>query len=129
MSACPLTLAGGVERVSSPLSFIGVHQITRFYQKYEIRYETVYRTRHGHRVAHRQKVRHSIGARQVSTNLPKAYRRALLSYLKEMGTSPRLFDLMMEAKPADIRFVLPSEALDLHLTTRQADVTALLAAR
>jgi hypothetical protein len=28
-SACPLLLAGGVERYASPLAFIGVHQITQ----------------------------------------------------------------------------------------------------
>ena len=46
-SACPLILAGGVERYASPVEFIGVHQITRLVtqvvlaRRYEVHYRIV----------------------------------------------------------------------------------------
>lgn len=118
LSACPLILAGGVERLSSAYSFIGVHQITTVWQRYTIKYSTTYRMANGKRVAvKKREVGRVYQGTTKTTELSKAAKRNLLRYLAEMGIDERLYDRMMEAKPDDIRILAPNEARALAMTT------------
>lgn len=130
LSACPLIFAGGVERVSSGYSFLGVHQITTVRQIYKIKYMTSYRVKNGKRTdVRRREVGRSFQGTEKTTAMTKAFRRGLLNYLAEMGVDGALLDRMKEAGPEDMRMLTTTEALSLHVMTKEGNVLELIAAQ
>ena len=117
-SACPLVLAGGTSRASSQWAYIGVHQITTIYQKVRISYRIEYKIVNGKKTeVSRKEVGRKAAGQSSSTKLGKKATAALKGYLKEMGVSSELVDLMMTTTPASIAVVPPEEAVRMGLLT------------
>lgn len=126
-SACPLILAAGERRYSSQWAHTGVHQITTVYARERVYFKERYRIINGKKkVISRKVVKRKNAGTQSSTKLPKATRKALLGYLKEMGVGKKLLDAMLSTPPDKIRRLEPNEMLDLGLITEltSSDVLA-----
>jgi hypothetical protein len=104
-SACPLLLAGGVERYVSPVAYIGVHQIKvtlwrqLLIRHYEVRYHVV--------DGRRQEVSRSlIGvSRPPKTTFPGSpdkFDREIGAYLKEMGVGAPLMEDILATPPTEL---------------------------
>lgn len=131
LSACPLMLAGGVRRISSPFSLIGVHQITTTYREVRVQYRTEYEMLNGKKkILSQREVGRKMVGKHDTTKLGNKQKAALIAYLTKMGVAPDLFDLMMSANPQSIRLLTQVEALDLKMTTElsSADQLALVGA-
>jgi hypothetical protein len=99
-SACPLILAGGVQRFVGPVPRIGVHQITT------VRKET-------------EGVEHL-------TRVTKIYEqdsadRAVQAYLTAMGVGDPVMTLLRKTPAANVRWLSPSEIIASHLATQSLD--------
>jgi hypothetical protein len=66
-------------------------------------------------VISRKIVKRKKAGTESSTRLPKATRKALLVYFKEMGIKKALLDAMLSTPPDKIRRLEPSEMLQLGL--------------
>lgn len=117
-SACPLVLAAGQHRYSSQWAHTGVHQITTVYARERVYFKERYRIVNGKKkVISRKVVKRRKAGTESSTRLPKATRKALLGYFKEMGIKKSLLDAMLSTPPDKIRRLEPDEMLDLGLIT------------
>lgn len=126
-SACPLVLAGGVKRVGSPVSVIGVHQITTLTEKYQNKYKVwTERQKNGKLVKKRKLVSRKKVGTSTSTELSKAYRRKLETYLTSMGVKATLINLMMSAGPDDLRVLNVPELRAFGLATEVWEMEALV---
>ncbi|WP_416064324.1 hypothetical protein ACK9YZ_14875 [Rhizobium sp. ZK1] len=118
VSACPLALAGGTTRASSQWAYIGVHQITTIYNKMRVSYRIEYKMVNGKRQeVSRKEVGRKVTGQSSSTKLGKKATATLKAYLKEMGVSGDIVDLMMRATPDSMMMVAPTEALRTGLIT------------
>jgi hypothetical protein len=117
-SACPLVLAGGMRRLSSEWSFTGVHQITTVYRRQKVTYRESYRIINGEKkMVSRKIISRKDAGTQVSTRLPKATKKKLTAYFKEMGIRKTLLEAMLSTPPDKIRRLEPEELLTLGLIT------------
>lgn len=126
-SACPLVLAAGERRYSSQWAHTGVHQITTVYARERVYFKERYRIINGKKkVISRKVVKRKKAGTESSTRLPKATRKALLGYFKEMGIKKSLLDAMLSTPPDKIRRLEPNEMLELGLITEltSSDVLA-----
>ena len=129
-SACPLFFAGGVQRVSSPLALLGVHQITTTYSEVRVRYRTEYEMVNGKRkVLSRKEIGRKFVGKYDTTKLDRAQRARLVGFLDKMGIDRGLVDVMLGTEPSGIHLISQMEALNLKLTTELADADALVSAR
>lgn len=118
VSACPLALAGGTSRVTTQLAYIGVHQFTTIQSKMRISYRIEYKIVNGKKQeVSRKEIGRKMTGQTSSTKLGKKAEAALKAYLKEMGVSDGIIDLMMRATPDTIMVVPPSEGLRTGLIT------------
>ncbi len=95
-SACPLILAGGVERLVGPVPQVGVHQITT--------------------------VEKAIEGSEHLTRVEKIYEqapvdRAVQNYLTAMGVGDPVMEILRKTPAASIRWLSPSELSQSHLAT------------
>lgn len=125
-SACPLILAGGIKRYASNWSLVGVHQITTIYRKERVFYRQKYRIVNGKRKVVGRKIisRKNVGS-STTTKLPKATRKALLVYFKEMGVDPSLLETMLLTPADKIRTLAPVEMLNMRLITTLSSTATL----
>jgi hypothetical protein len=126
-SACPLVLAAGEHRYSSQWAHTGVHQITTVYARERVYFKERYRIINGKKkVISRKVLKRKQAGTESSTRLPKATRKALLGYFKEMGIKTSLLDAMLSTPPDKIRRLEPNEMLELGLITEltSSDVLA-----
>ena len=126
-SACPLALAGGVRRIASPLSRIGVHQIVTTQEKYRDRYRiTQKKLSNGKVVTEKRRVeRRKIGTVK-STEMPASLRKNLAEYLTGMNVKPDLIDLMLSTPPDKIRYLNNEELKALGVATEINELEALV---
>ena len=117
-SACPLILAGGERRLSSEWSYTGVHQVTTVYQREQVYYRERYRVVNGKKkIISRKILSRKKAGTQSTTKLPKATRRMLTGYFRDMGIEKSLLDAMLSTTPDKIRNLTPVEMLNMHLIT------------
>lgn len=117
-SACPLILAGGERRFSSEWSYTGVHQVTTVYQREQILYRERYRIVDGKKkIISRKVLSRKKAGTQSTTRLPKATRKLLTGYFRDMGIENGLLDAMLSTTPDKIRNLTPVEMLGMHLIT------------
>lgn len=129
-SACPLFFAGGIERVSSPLAFLGVHQITTTYSEVRVQYRTVYETVNGKRkVLSKREIGRKFVGKYDTTKLDRAQKARLVGFLDKMGVDKSLVDLMLGTNPSGIHVISQTDALAMKLTTELADAVALVSPR
>ncbi len=129
LSACPLLLAGGVRRIASPFTRIGVHQITTTYREMRVQYRTEYEMLNGKKkILSQREVGRKMVGQHDTTKLGAKQKAALIAYLTKMGVDKDLFDLMMSANPQSIRVLTQGEALSLKMMTEQSSAGQLAAA-
>jgi len=102
-SACPLILAGGVERLTGPAPQVGVHQITTVEKETE-------------------------GAEHLTT-VKKIYKqdsvdRAVQAYLRAIGVGDPVMEILRKTPAASIRWLSPAELRESHLATGGLDASA-----
>jgi hypothetical protein len=118
-SACPFVLAGGIERYASPLSVIGVHQVTvtalkdavirHFLVRYRIvngRKEEISRTFTGET--------HISTTRQAATSKIDS---GIQAYFKEIGVGPQLMALIYATPATQIHWLSAQELRESNLVT------------
>lgn len=117
-SACPILMAGGVERKSSDWALVGVHQVTTSIRKVLVQYKVQYRIVHGKKkvISEKEIGRKSMGV-DYTTEMRPAFRKKLDIYWKNMGVSPQVTNLMLGTKPQDIHVINPNDLLDLKLAS------------
>ena len=117
-SACPLILAGGLNRKSSEWSLVGVHQVTTGIRKVRVQYRLRYKTVHGiKKIISQKEIGRKTGGVDDTTKMSPALRKQLNGYWRKMGVSPEVTDLMLTATPDDIHVIIPHDLLDVHLTS------------
>ena len=102
ISACPLILAGGVERYASPLSYIAVHQVLMMQT-----------TQLVIRKAYEVEYRPFDGTPQVDNHIG--------AYLEDMGVGSSVMEAIMNTPNKEIRQLNWQELVDSNLVTMQID--------
>ena len=123
-SACPLVLAGGVERYVSPLGRVGVHQITMFVTHTSIvrTYRVHYRVVDGRKeemsrdLADEQKQQTT--SKESAT--PKVESEVAV-YLREMGVGGPIMNLMETTPSTTLHWLTANEMKDSGMVTIWAD--------
>ncbi|KQS99170.1 hypothetical protein [Rhizobium sp. Leaf453] len=127
-SACPLMLAGGVTRLASHWSYVGVHQVTTSYSETRVTYKTLYRIVNGKKkVVKKTVVGRKQGPVRTTTKMSKAIRKKLLGYFAEMGVQASTLEAMLSTPPEDMRHLPEDELLRLGLITRLGTADMLVA--
>jgi TPR repeat protein len=119
-SACPLILAGGVERYASPLAFIGVHQMTLMVTKdfvtrhYQVRYRVV--------DGRREEISRNLTGETHSRTTTKQAATPkvdtdIASYLNEMGVGPQLMAIIYATPATDSHWLSAQEVTESSLIT------------
>lgn len=127
-SACPLILAGGVERIAGPKAFVGVHQITTVFTQQKIVYKTTYKMVKGKRKILDKKIVSRKDAGSYTTyEMNKSMERRLAAYLAEMGVSREILEMAKATPASSIRQVALWDMFRNKLVTGSSDVSALAA--
>lgn len=128
MSACPLMLAGGIERLASPWSYVGVHQVTTVYREAKVTYKTRYRIVDGKKkIVDRTVASRGPTRTRTTTKLSKPIRKKLTGYFSEMGIRTATLDAMLSTPPNEMRQLPENEMLELKLITRFGTADMLVA--
>ena len=126
-SACPFMLAGGIRRVVSPFSIVGVHQAIMTYNQERISYRTTYQVINGKKhIISRQEISRKFVGQYDSTKLSKSLRSKILAYFKEMGVDRSILDMAMSTAPQSIRLIPQDEAKKIGLVTDVASADELI---
>jgi hypothetical protein len=118
MSACPLLLLGGSQRLVSPNAFLGLHQPVRVDHPYIDRYWETYRLVNGRKVIISKKfVKRITLAPKKVVGVDNRLRNYLAGYIKEMNGSVGILDEMQKADPTNIYKIQESDVRNLGLAT------------
>ncbi len=119
MSACPLVLLGGMERVVGSLSYVGLHQPISVSHPYMDRYWETWRVVNGHKkIISRKFIKRIELPTKTSVGITPRLRTALVGYIHEMNASPKILDEMEKAAPAKMNQIEYGKAHELGLSTR-----------
>jgi hypothetical protein len=119
-SACPLVLAGGIERYASTAAFLGVHHPRQIFTKWQVThlYRLNYRIVDGRR---EEISRILAGDKRSETTILKAASPGIeadvSAYLKEMGIGPLLMDLIETTPTTSMHWLSDEEETASHLIT------------
>ncbi|WP_280824675.1 hypothetical protein [Pseudaminobacter soli (ex Li et al. 2025)] len=117
-SACPLMLAGGVERLAGESSYVGVHQITTTVSREQVFYRERYQLVNGKkRVTERKVVQRKKLKSYKTTKLANQTKTLMLGFLKEMGLSQSYLAVAQGTAAADMRQLTWPELIDLKVIT------------
>jgi hypothetical protein len=126
-SACPLILAGGVNRIAGPATLVGVHQPiskrTERILKYQITYRMIKGKKH---ILSKKLIGEKRGKTSVKTGIDARLRNMLQPYLKTMGISQSLIAEMEKAPPTSINVPGIVKNDELGLTTSRFTLLALV---
>lgn len=125
-SACPLVLAGGINRLASENSFVGLHQVTTVYTRQNVIYRERYKVVNGKkRVTDRKIVQRKKLKSYKTTKLASQTKTELLDFLKEMGVAQSYLAIAQGTPASDIRRLGWPEMLELKLITGSEAPTSL----
>jgi hypothetical protein len=116
-SACPLILAGGVNRLASSEAGIGLHKIRTTWTQEHVRYQETYRIENGKKKVISRKVISRKNKSYTKDGLDKRLRKKLTAYLKEMAISPAILEDMEKAPYSEMNWLQPQRARELGLVT------------
>jgi hypothetical protein len=125
MSACPVVLAGGIERYVSGFSAIGVHQVrlgpkTLTKRTYQVQYRIV--------DGQKQEISRTLMSEEQSTVAPtsadlSSADAAVAKYLAEMGIGDSIFKSMLATPSSGIDLLTNAELVDSRLATQWMEET------
>ncbi|THD46994.1 MAG: hypothetical protein E7774_05665 [Bradyrhizobium sp.] len=120
LSACPVVLAGGIERYVSGFAAIGVHQIrvgprTMVRRMYEVHYRIV--------DGEKQEISRELTSEHTFTVAPtavdlNALDTLIAKYFAEMGINDSIFKAMLATPPSGIDLLTNAELANSHLATQ-----------
>jgi hypothetical protein len=119
-SACPLMLAGGVERYAGLFASIGVHHVTQFITNWKITrwYRVNYRIVDGRK---EEISRVFSGDKRSETTIQQSagpkIEGDISAYLKEMGIGPPLMDLIETTPTTGLHWLSDKEKIESRLIT------------
>ncbi len=119
-SACPLVLAGGIERYASPLSLIAVHHFWRMVTKTTVlrNYLVYYRIIGGKKEEISRKLTSEKRNQTTEKQAPTAKNETeLASYLSEMGIGAPIRDLYESTPSTTVRYLAAEELQRSRLIT------------
>ena len=123
-SACTLVLAGGVERYVSPLSFVGVHQLTELVSKTQVKrlYSVRYFVLAGLKL---ELSRTLVGERRSTATTKRTADRSVDDsvglYLAEMGVLDPVMKLTLATPARDVHWLTAEELETSRLATIWVD--------
>jgi hypothetical protein len=127
LSACPLILAAGTERVAFDGAFVGVHQVKTTRQRERVLYRVLYRVVNGKkRIISQKEVKRTRFKPEVTIGFSKALKRKTAKYLGDMGIDLAILDDMDKAPPSDIFHLAPERLDALNLRTTRRSLASLL---
>ena len=119
-SACPLVLAGGVNRYAPAAVSVGVHVIKTNWEKQVITYRETYRIVNGKKkVISRKEVGRKTVKRYDTEGISKAMRKTLAAYVTEMGVSPDIISDMEKVTYDKLFELTPERRMELKLVTSE----------
>jgi hypothetical protein len=125
-SACPLVLAGGIERIAGPSAILGVHQVRTTGFQERITYRETFRIVNGKKKVTGRKI---VGRKKIKTyekvGLDKRLRGMLVPYLKQMGVSEVFLVEMEMAPPSSMNVPVLWKNTKMGLTTSIFPLVAL----
>ncbi len=119
-SACALVLAGGTERYVSPMSFVGVHQLTQVVSKTEVKraYAVRYLALPWMKL---ELSRTFVGERRSIATVRRAadkdFDDSVGRYFDEMGVGDPVMKLMLRTPARDVHWLTPAELEASRLAT------------
>lgn len=123
-SACTLVLAGGIERYVSPLSFVGVHQLTEIVSKIQVKrlYSVRYFVLAGLKL---ELSRRFVGERRSTATTKRNADGGVVDsvglYLSEMGVLDPVMKLTLATPARDVRWLTADELAASRLATIWVD--------
>ena len=127
-SACPFVFAAGQKRILGNGAILGVHEITTQPITQRIRYNETYRIVNGKKKVLSRKVvsrKNIVG--KTTTKLSKPFDKKLRAYLKTMGVSLTMLDLLHLAPPSAIHTLTAEEMKSTNLVTASGNAAELVA--
>jgi hypothetical protein len=126
-SACPLILAGGINRIAGPATLVGVHQPISKRTERILKYQITYRMIKGKKqIISKKLIGEKRGKTSVKTGMDARLRKMLQPYLKTMGISQSLIAEMEKAPPTSIYVPGIVKNAELGLTTNRLTLLALI---
>jgi hypothetical protein len=123
-SACPMILAGGVERYAGAFSSIGVHEPKTVWTREHVRYRETYKMVRGKKkVVSRKVVSRKQLRDKVTYGLDKRLRRQLTQHYKSLGIDTGILADTVKAKYSDIHIVANDRLDELKLRTSSRDAS------
>ncbi len=117
ISACPLILAGGVQRLAPSNAAIGLHQVRTTWSRERVRYEETYRIVKGKKKVLSRKVVSRKTSSWTTDGLNKSLRKKLVPYLNQMGISQDFLVEMEKAPHESVNYLPFASTLKLRLVT------------
>lgn len=126
-SACPLILAGGLQRAVGPWAFVGVHQMIEIATRVLVRREYLVR----YRIVNGRKVEVSRKLMSVTRGKPMthtgvaglAFDRLVGAYLAQMGVGPGVLKAAMTTPNSGVHWFGAAELRSTRLANTRADGT------
>jgi hypothetical protein len=121
-SACPMVLAGGVQRLSGIGTSVGVHQVITEERMKKETYRITYRIVKGKKkILSRKLISSKIVSRGTTTKLSPSLRKRIVGYYTSMGIDPAFFEAGLETSPKDIYLFDPQKLAALKVITGTLD--------
>jgi hypothetical protein len=125
-SACPMILAGGVERFVSDDSSVGVHEPRTVWTREYVRYRETYKIVRGKKkVISRKIVSRKQMRDKVTYGIDKRLHRQLSRHYESLGVSTAILEDTVKAKYTDINIVANARLDELRLRTTSKAASAL----
>lgn len=121
ISACPLILAGGIDRFVGEVAAVGVHELTEQFTSHLVqrsyRHEKTGLLGPSERKLVGEKV---VGTRRSERPAQEGVYALVSSYLEEMGVSTALVPLMKSKRRSEILVLTPAQVRQTELATEEA---------
>ncbi len=118
-SACTLVLAGGVERYVSPLSFVGVHQLTQVLRKTTVK--RAYKVRYVGIAWFKWEVSRKLVVDRSTSTIKRAADSSVVDivadYFSEMDVGEPVMELTLATPQRQVRWLTPEELASSRLAT------------
>jgi tetratricopeptide (TPR) repeat protein len=126
-SACPLVLAGGVNRLVGPYAAAGIHGIKTITTTSVITYETTYEMVNGKKhILSRKEISRTKPRTTETTRIDVKSTRLLEKYLADMGVAPSLVAIMKATPYEGVHKLSFAELFDSRLAVGTASAESLV---
>jgi len=126
-SACTFVLAGGVRRLASPLSSVGIHSTVTYHEKYQSIYKHYkVKGKDGRLIRKKKVVGKKLVGFKLSSKLAKGTKEEMKRYFKAMGVKKTLVDLAFTTPHEKVYFMTMSDLRAFELATEIRELEELV---